>query len=213
MLTARELSIVDLFRKDPFAVRTIGEMMRLLRTNSYSWTHAAVRKLRKERILLLEKKGQCQLCTINLGEQKTIIYFALLEGLAASSRKIPNLGRILSLMPLQFHILMVTGSYADGTFTDESDLDVVVVIESKDERKWLLNELVSAGDLMIPQLHPYIFTREEFLEMLTNREANYGKEIERKHLVASGAESYFLLLREAVRDGYRREPVYGAGKT
>ncbi len=207
MFTAKELRIVDLFRRNPFAVHTIREVMRRLRTNSYSWTHSVVRKLAKERILLLEKKGQCQLCTINFNEQKTLAYFALLEELSAQSKKIPNLGKILSLMPPEFHILMIAGSYADGTFRDDSDLDVVVVIESKEERKWLLNELVSAGDLMTPQLHPYVFMREEFLEMLTNREANYGKEIEKKHLVVSGAESYFLLLKEAVRDGYRREAV------
>ncbi len=204
MLTPKELRILDIFRKDPFASHTIREMMRPLKTRSYSWTHAAVRKLRKERILLLEKKGQCQLCTINLGEQKTIIYFALLEELSAQGRRIPNLGRILSLMPLQFHILMVTGSYADGTFRDDSDLDVVVILDSEDKRQGLANALMHEGELMVPPLHPYVFTRDELIEMLTNKEANYGKEIEKKHLVVSGAESYFRLLKEAMRRGYRR---------
>ncbi len=209
MFTPKELRILDRFRKEPFANYTIREIMLKLKTKSYSWTHATVRKLEKENILTLERKGPSQLCTLNLNEQKAITYLSMLEELSTQRRKIPNLSEILSLMPFDFHILIITGSYAEGTFTDESDLDVVVVLESKEERKWLLNRLLSKGNLMIPQLHPYVFTREEFIEMLTNREANYGKEIERKHLVVSGAELYFRLVREAVRDGYRREPVCG----
>jgi predicted nucleotidyltransferase len=204
ILTEKELEIVGLFRKDPFKDYTIREVMKKIGTKSYNWTHTAIKKLQKQDIISLQKKGQSQLCSINMDSQKSIIYLTLSEELNALKQKIPNLHKVIKLMPLHFHILIITGSYANRTFTEKSDLDVVVVLDKKEEKKWVLNKLSSEGDLMIPQLHPYVFTKEEFLEMLTNKEANYGKEIEKKHLIVSGAESYYGILKEAIANGYRR---------
>ena len=204
MLTKKELQIIELFRKNIFSDFTILETMKKLGTKSYSWTYNSIKKLQKEDIILIERKGQSQLCRINLHNQKTIVYLGLLEELNALEKNIPNFKKISELMPLDFHILIITGSYVDKKFNKESDLDVVVIIDSENEKKWILNKLKNEGDLMIPQLHPYVFTRKEFLEMLTNKEENYGKEIDKKHLILGGAELFFKILREAVSHGYKR---------
>ena len=203
MLTSRELQVLDLFRKDILDSFTIREVMKKLDTKSYDWTYNTIKKLERENIIILKRKGQSRLCSINLEEQKSIMYLSLLEELSALNKKIPNLSKILSLMPLDFHILIIAGSYADSTFTKKSDVDVVVIIDKKEEKTWMLNKLTNAGDLLIPNLHPYIFTNEEFIEMLINREENYGKEIGRKHIILSGAELYFKILREAIKRGYK----------
>ena len=204
MLTKKELQIIELFRKNIFSDFTILEIMKRLGTKSYSWTYNSIKKLQKEDIILIERKGQSQLCRINLHNQKTIAYLGLLEELNALEKNIPNFKKISELMPLDFHILIITGSYVDKKFNKESDLDVVVIIDSENEKKWILNKLKNEGDLMIPQLHPYVFTRKEFLEMLTNKEENYGKEIDKKHLILGGAELFFKILREAISYGYKR---------
>jgi hypothetical protein len=82
-----------------------------------------------------------------------------------------------------------------------------VVIEKKERRMSLLNLLNMEGELMFPPLHPYVFTRQEFFEMLVNKEENYGKEIIRKHLALSGAESYYMILRDAMNYGLRGETI------
>ncbi|MBI4447874.1 nucleotidyltransferase domain-containing protein [Candidatus Woesearchaeota archaeon] len=202
MLTAKELQIIELFRQDIFAEFTIREIMKKISTKSYSWTHNAVKKLQKENIITLKKKGQSQLCNINLEEQESITYLSLLEELNSLNKKLPNLKKIIELMPIDFHILLIAGSYADNTFTKQSDMDIVTIIDKKEEKKWLLNKLSNKGELMIPILHPYVFTVEEFLEMLKSKEPNYGKEIARKHMILSGAEAYFKILREASKHGY-----------
>src|SRR3989344_5212861 len=203
MLTEKELRIVDLFRKDVFASYTIREIMKEIDTKPYNWIFNVVKKLEKEKIIILNKKGQSQICRINLVEHKAIIYLSVLEELNTLKRKIPNLDKIKGLMPLDFHILMITGSYVDKTFSKKSDIDVVVIIDNEKEKKWLLNKLINKGELMIPKLHAYVFTREEFLEMLKNKEENYGREIERKHLIVSGAGFYFKILKEAIDNGYK----------
>ena len=206
MLTQKELGILNLFRKNIFSSFTIREIMKKIETGSYSWTFNAVKKLQKENLIVLEKKGQNQLCSINLQEQKTITYLSLLEELNALDKLDKdtfNVKKLLGLMPNEFYILIITGSYADKSYTKKSDLDVVVIIDKKEDKKFLLNELSNEGELMMPKLHPYVFTREEFLEMLINKQENYGKEIERKHLIFSGAEFYFKILKQAFENGYR----------
>ena len=203
MLTEKELRIIELYRKNLFASYTIREIMKKINTKSYNWIHNAVKKLKIENILKCEEKGKRILCSINLEEQKTLIYLSLIEETNPLIKKIPNLKKITEFMPLDFHILLISGSYADGSFTEKSDIDVVVIINKKEDRKFLLNKLSNEGDLMIPKLHPYVFTREEFLEMLTNKEENYGKETAKKHIIIAGAELFYTILREAIENGFR----------
>ena len=207
MLTEKELRVVELFKKDVFASYTIREIMKKVKTKSYNWTYTTVKKLKKENIISTEEKGKSTICSINLKEQKTIAYLSLLEETNSRIRKIPNLEKIKKLLPFDFHFFLITGSYANGSYTAKSDLDIVVVIgENQDKRRektFLLNKLSNEGDLMIPKLHPYVFTVLEFLEMMTNKEENYGKEIARKHIIVSGAEFYYNILREAISRGFR----------
>ena len=91
MLTEKELRIVDLFRKDVFASYTIREIMKEIDTKSYNWIFNVVKKLEKEKIIILNKKGQSQICRINLVEHKAIIYLSVLEELNTLKRKIPNI--------------------------------------------------------------------------------------------------------------------------
>jgi predicted nucleotidyltransferase len=59
--------------------------------------------------------------------------------------------------------LIVFGSYLEGTATEDSDLDVIVVSDdfealSEDERLDILEEAVEASE---PPIHPWGFTRSE----------------------------------------------------
>ena len=203
MLTKKEMSIIDLFRKNLLIYPSIREVMKRINTKSYNWTYNAVKKLEKENLILIERKGKGRLCSLNLEEQKTLSYLAFLEETHSLSKKIPNIKKIRQLMPNDFHILVITGSYVDSSQTSKSDLDIVVIIDRKEERKHILNKLQRKGELMVPELHPYVFTNKEFLEMLVNKEENYGKEISRKRSVIEGAEFYFKILKEAIDNGFK----------
>ncbi len=59
------------------------------------------------------------------------------------------------------------------------------------------------GELMIPEIEGYIFTQEEFFQMLINEEFNYGKELVRKHIIFYGAEAYYKIIFEAIKHGFK----------
>ncbi len=205
MLTREESRIINIYRKDLFRSYAIREIMKKLLKKSYSWTFSAVKKLHKKGIIRVEKKGKSNLCSINLNNNLTLIYLSLLEQLDARLRRLPkeNISKLLNAIPLAYFSFLTAGSYASGKATKKSDLDVVVLVEDKSNTKEILTILKNKGELMIPEVHPYVFTKSEFLQMLLNDEENYGKMIFRNRLIIFGAENYYLIIKEAIKNGFK----------
>ena len=201
MLTESEMEIIDVFRKDLFGSYTIRELMKRTGRKTYTWTFNTVRKLGKTGILRIEAKGKSSLCSINLDSRLAVLYLSLLDELEASSRKVPHLEELIYDMPVPFFTLLVGGSYAERKQTKKSDLDICVLVDDAADKKRISNML--ENKLMVPRLHPFVFRKSEFLEMLLNKEANYGKLLFRKHMIAFGAENYYLIIREAIDHGFR----------
>ena len=205
MLTKEEIKIIDLFRGDLFESYTIRKIMKNLSKKSYNWVFKAVKKLNKMEIINTKKKGHSNICSINLDNNLTLVYFSILEELNTSSKKLPrkNISELIDSIPLSYFTFIVAGSYATGKITKKSDLDVVILVEDKINVKKILTILKNKGELMIPEVHPYVFTKSEFLQMLLSDEENYGKMIFKKRLILFGAENYYLILKEAYKNGFK----------
>jgi hypothetical protein len=201
MLTESEMEIADVFRNGLFGSYTIRELMKRTGRKTYTWTFNTVRKLGIMGILKIEAKGKSSICSINLDSRLAVLYLSLLDELEASSRKVPHLEELIYDTPIPFFTLLVGGSYAEGKQTKKSDLDICVLVDDAADKKRISNML--ENKLMIPRLHPFVFRKSEFLEMLLNREANYGKLLFRKRLIAFGAENYYLIIKEAIDHGFR----------
>ena len=201
MLTKDEIGIIDIFRKDLFGCYTIRDVMKKTGKKTYPWTFDAVMKLSKIGVIKMQTKGKAKLCSINLYNQAALSYLSLLDELEANGKKIPHLDELINDMTTPFFVLLIGGSYASGKETSKSDLDICVIIDDSLKTKPLQNFL--ANKLMVPRLHPFVFKRKEFLEMLLSKEANYGKLLFKKHLTAFGAKSYYLMMREAIEHGFR----------
>jgi hypothetical protein len=201
MLTKDEMEIVDVFRADLMGVYTIRALMKETGRKTYTWTFNTVKKLAKMGVIKMETKGKAQLCTINLRSQAAISYLSLLDRVETGSKKIPHLDELLDEIRTPFFTFLVGGSYAEGKQTARSDLDLCVIVDDSCDPKPIRNAL--GNKLMIPRPHAFVFRKSEFIDMLLNREANYGKEIFKKHLIAFGADSYYLIIREAMEHGFR----------
>lgn len=205
MLTEKELRIVELYRKDIFVTYTIREIMKALGTSSYNWAHTSVKKLIKENILAIEKKGKATICRINLDSQAAISHLSYIEEIKGIHTEIPHMKKVLDMIDSNYFTLLVAGSYAKGKATRESDVDIVVIVNTKEEVKPLINRLKREGELMVPEIHPYVFTDEEFYLMLLSKEANYGKEIFMNHLIIHGAEGYYNIIKKAIQNGFKSQ--------
>ncbi len=127
-----------------------------------------------------------------LAWQETHIPNEIMEKLAAKARKVTP-----------FFILIVTGSYAKKTQTKKSDLDVMIICDDSVDPKSIEAEIDFESRMSTPQVHLYVFRKKDFLEMLTNDEQNYGKEVARNNLIFFGGDTYFNILNEAIQHGFR----------
>lgn len=204
MLTRKETAIIDLFRRRLFDTFTISEISKMLGAASYPWTFNAVKALSKAGILNVGTKGHSKIVELNLDSALAIRYLSLLDELETESQNIPNIREIFDMVngTTDYFTLVVGGSYASGTQTRDSDLDIVVLVDDKADTKSVMNTLKNKGGLMVPEVHPYVFTRKDLLQMLLSKEENYGKLLFRKRLIYFGAENYYLIVREAKRHGF-----------
>jgi hypothetical protein len=201
MLTKDETDVIDVFRKDLFRSYTIRELMKAMGRKTYTWTFNTTKKLVKLGMLNMETKGNSNICSINLYSPLAFSYLSLLDETEAVSRKIPRLDELINEIPTHFFTLLVGGSYVEGKQTQKSDLDICVIVDDAADTQKIQRML--DNKIMIPRLHPFAFRKSEFVKMLLSKEANYGRMLFRKRLIPFGAENYYLMIREAVENGFR----------
>lgn len=201
MLTKNEIGIIDVFRKDIFGKYTIRELMKKSGRKTYTWIFNTTKKLAKLGIINIETKGKSKICSINLYSPLSVLYLSLLDKTEAVSRKIPNLDELINEMPTNFFIFLIGGSYAEGKQKPKSDLDVCVIVDNSINTKKIQNMLENR--IMVPRIHPFVFRKSEFIDMLLSRESNYGKMLFRKHLIAFGSQNYYFMIRGAIEHGFR----------
>ncbi len=204
ILTKEEMKIIELFRNDLFGRYTIRELSRKINKKSYNWVFKAIEKLKALGIVKIEIKGYSNICSINLENVLALIYLALSEQ-TRMTEKLPlrNIKKLIDSMPAAYFTFIITGSYAEGKQTSKSDLDVVVIVDNKEDSQKNFAVLKNKGELMVPKAHAFVFSKEEFLKMLLEKEENYGKQIFRNKIIAFGAENYYLILKEAMDNGFK----------
>lgn len=203
-LMKKEFLILAPFIKAPWKEFTLAEIKAIAKNKSHHYVFEALKNFACRGVITETRKGNTNLYTVN-PEIPDVHYLIITEGLLQEERTdIPykNIGRIASKIKNPFFTLVIGGSYADGTQEPASDLDIVFIIPDSENKK-PYQVALREGELMVPEVHGYVFTRGEFYQMLANDEFNYGKELARKHIIYYGAEPYYRILFEAMKHGFK----------
>ena len=159
--------------------------------------YAAVKRLIKEKIIIVEEKANLKLCRLNL-EMPHII--ALIESIrwhdfAQGHRDVDLLiSDIIARSALPFFTLVVFGSYAKGTAIEASDLDILIIIPDRKFEASMDIAIKSATSLSTITLHPIIVSYTEFLDMLRENKINVAKEVLEARYVTYGAEPFYTMV-------------------
>lgn len=210
MLT-KEHEIMAVFAKYPWKKFTFRDIKKLSRKKSESYVYTALKKFVKSGLLREEKAGNVVLYMVNLLSLKARTYVGFVsEHNAWSQKHIPykDLEKISRGIPTEFYALIITGSYARKEQTPKSDLDMVIVCDDSLDPKRVYAEIIQDCKMNIPPVHLYVFRKKEFLEMLTNKEPNYGKEIANNNFILSGGKEYYGIINEAMQNGFDGKTVY-----
>jgi predicted nucleotidyltransferase len=199
LLKKSNIEVIDLFRRNIFLSKTIKQLSGLL-GKPYPKVHASIKELEESNLITIDKVGKSSLCKLNLS-QGSISILSFLDEQEAFSKNIPNIGKILEFKEFLDDILLVTGSYAKGKDTKNSDIDLVLITRDDAFKKQKLLENVTS--LFKPAVHPVVITYKDFAGMLTGKEDSYGKEIFNNRLIFRNAKRYYEIVKEAIENGFR----------
>lgn len=211
LMLKKESKLLYLFATKPWQAYSESELKNSYGTKSKSYVELFLDKYVKEGILKTEQIGNLTTYTLNMPYSKAIIYAGtVLEFVAWSKSHIPynDVHALINKIPYPSHTTLITGSYAKGTQHEKSDLDVVVIIEDSCEPKKVTAELKLQSQLNIPPVHLYVFRNSEFIEMLKNKDVNYGKEIVKNCLILTQGQTYLKLIDEAIKNGFNGKSLY-----
>ena len=209
-LLKKDYELLIPFIKEPWKKYSFKEIKKISKKTSESYVYGCLKKYVAENILNEEKAGNVTLYFANFSSYKTLNYLGFIsENIAWSNDKLPFdvIKKIIANISTDYFTFIITGSYARNKQTDKSDLDVVIVCDDKIDTKHLLAQIHHVCEFSIPEAHPYIFRKSEFLEMLSNKQANYGKEIAKNNLLLCGGAQYFSIIREAMENGLNAEKL------
>jgi len=201
----KEKEILYLFAKEPWKKLTFTELMRISKKKSKSYLSSVIKKLLNDQLLNKHMVGHLPVYSLNSHFQKTQSFAGfILEYYGWTKKHIPygDLQTIMNAMPTLDYVFIITGSYASNKQTKSSDIDIVLIIDDSLETKRVYAEITHLCEINTPSIHLYVFKNKEFLEMLKNKQGNYGKEIVKNNLILKGGQIYLKLLNEAIENGY-----------
>ncbi len=201
----KESELLHLFAKEPWKAYTFTEIKKTSKKTSKSYVDKVVKKFVDEKILKQTNVGKLSVYSLNIDSTKARTFAGfVLEYYGWSKKHIPynDLQKMIRIIPYRSYVFIVTGSYASGKQTSNSDIDVVILTEDSSKPRRVYAELSQYCQLNIPPIHLYVFKYSEFIEMLCNKESNYGKEIAKNRLILAGGEVYIKLIEEAIENGF-----------
>jgi predicted nucleotidyltransferase len=203
-MITKEYTIIEPFTRAPWKALTFKQVKDLSRNKSDNYVHTILKKFVRDEILTENKVGNVILYSLskNVFALNTAGFIA--EYKASKNKHLPfkNIQKLLSKIKTPFYSFIITGSYAKQKQKKSSDLDIVVICDDKQKPNTILSQIKLESELLTPEVHPYVFTKYEFSQMLLSKDENYGKEVVRNNLIITGAKPFYSILMEAIENGF-----------
>ena len=212
------LDIIELLSKYPFEYFTIDKIKESISKQTdtnYATIYRKIESLVNQEILNKSMYGMASRIRINLDSPKTISILSLIE--AKKFEKFFNglKGSLFTSMNeiikdtanlSEFVCIIIFGSYAKGTETKNSDLDIIVIYTLPSLRKLLpeqyskYNEDIKHSMMGIlktselkggPKVNPIIIGNGEHEDMMLDKEINVAKETLLNHIILKGFSEYW----------------------
>ncbi len=191
------LRILDLLStKEKLTINEISTQL----DETYSFVNRVINRLIKENILKKEVIGNSYLCSLNLNNEKTLSYLTLneIEKKEKFIEKLKNIKTLLNQIKerISADCIIIFGSYAKGTQTKSSDIDLLIINNKKDNSiNKEINQLETMYDIKINQI---IVNQNIFKEMIQNNvKINVGKEALKNHIILNGSNVFWKIVCEA----------------
>lgn len=200
------LKIIGLMRADLDKGLTILEISKNLKIG-YRPAYNHISEMEKERMIQIEKIGSSKQCKLILTEPKTrhlleSLDIARKENLYKKNLKLKAI--LESLIPKlteqfvsEIHSIILFGSYAKGTATKQSDIDLLFIVndlKNKKLRESIERESATYQYSYNSKVSPLITDIRELKKMLKSKELNVGKEAKDSGVSLYGHEMFWRII-------------------
>ncbi|MEK6974135.1 MAG: nucleotidyltransferase domain-containing protein [Nanoarchaeota archaeon] len=197
------LKIVKLLRKElngGFTILGISKKLKI----GYRPAYNHISSLQKEGAITIKTVGRAKQCSLNLENAKSRYFLQesdlmMKESLYKANPKLKSvLEGLISKITRQFvadvHSIVLFGSYAKGTATKNSDVDILFIVS--DLKNKALREVIERECASYRYSHnltasPLITDIIEFKKMLKSKEMNVGKETKEYGISLYGSEQFW----------------------
>lgn len=199
------LKIIGLMRKGLDKGLTILEISKELKIG-YRPAYNHIIEMGKEGIIQIDKIGSAKQCSLNFSSPKTRHLLETLdmerkEEVYKENPRLKIIDNLISKLTEKFmseiHSIVLFGSYAKGTATKQSDIDLLFIvsnIKDKNLREAIERESASYQYSNNIKISPLITDIEEFKKMLKAKELNVGKEIKEYGISLYGHEIFWRII-------------------
>jgi len=204
MRTDEKIRVLEAWRKNPFSNLSRMEIMKSLNKKTKTWIFNTLKQLVKNKILNSNRKSNLDIYSLNLSNPISLKILDFLEiKESINFERLDLISDIINKIPVKAYCLIVFGSYAENKQKKDSDIDISILINNKEDEKKIkpyISDIKLNHKIKIDE-HYVLFN--EFIEMLTRSEENLGKQIFRKHKIFYNSDIYYNLIKEAYKNGFR----------
>jgi len=190
--------VLTLFLEDPTKEYNIREVSKRTKVN-YRLAYKEIMNLKREEIITIHRMGTMNICKIDLSAN--IPLYTYIEGLRRDTlqekhAKVKVIQHELKNIPTVYFTALFFGSFAKGTLRKNSDIDILFIIPDKVNVESFEKNIHIHLHLLPYHLDINVIKEESFIEMGKNQGLNIRNEVVKNHIILTGAESYYKLLRK-----------------
>ncbi|MBI5388826.1 nucleotidyltransferase domain-containing protein [Candidatus Woesearchaeota archaeon] len=197
MLTKTDVRVLELFTSKITTPLTIREVSKQIQKDLHI-VHQSIKKLQNQKYLMRYHEKHPGLILNYKTHRADFSYIESLRAEAFLKRNASiraHMYSILAKLPTSFYSLIIFGSYASGKNTEQSDIDLLVILPRYDEA--MERSLTAILSISVRPYHLQIVGEESVHEMLAKREElNVMNETPNNHIILYGAEQFYKLLGE-----------------
>lgn len=177
-----------------YAIRELAKAV----AQDYKIVFTTAKKMQADGAITIERVSNINRCSPNISHKNVQLFGYVSQRYA--SRKIPKkITNVLldtkASVKNPFYILLVFGSYAKGTATPHSDLDLLFIVPDRNSEPQINAAVKKSATLSAIRINHVILTTNEFTGAL--EEQSVARETYNKHLLIHGGELFYELIQNA----------------
>lgn len=180
-----KLKIINFLGKNLDKSYTMHELSQILNI-PYASFYRTIQKMRD--LLVIETVGKSKTIKLNLTNTiiKSYLTIASNEETKEYLKKQPIINKITKDLNTK-NIVVLFGSYAKGTSTTKSDIDLLMI--NKEGKKTI--PFTKYELLYKKKINPLFITKTEYKKMLKDKEENVGKQALKNHIILNNPEQFW----------------------